>query len=248
MPLFKLAALVVLALPLGAIHADPPPLSDIQAQHSDPLASNESPPRTKSPAADVALRELVRGNKRFIRGESIHPHESAAYRLSVVDEQRPVAVVLTCSDSRVKPSLVFDQGFGDLFVVMVAGGVVGEDVAGSVEYAVEHLGTSLVIVMGHQNCGAVSAAYHSYVAHDLPDREPHEIETLLMRIEPAMQDLDASLPAADQIDAAIRKNTNLSVEQLLRYPALQKAVDAGRVEIRGAYYDLATGQVTLQSE
>jgi carbonic anhydrase len=245
MPLLKLAALVVLAYPFGAIHADPPPRSDLPTQHSDQLPHSESPARTKSPAADVALRELVRGNKRFIRGESIHPHESAAYRLSVVDEQRPVAVVLTCSDSRVKPSLVFDQGFGDLFVVMVAGGVVGEDVAGSVEYAVEHLGTSLVIVMGHQNCGAVSAAYHSYVAHDLPDRE---IETLLMRIEPAMQDLDASLPAAEQIDAAIRRNTNLSVEQLLRYPALQKAVDAGRVEIRGAYYDLATGQVTLQSE
>lgn len=248
MPLLKLAALVVLAYPIGAIHADPPPRSDFQTQHSNRLPQSESPARTKSPAADVALRELVRGNKRFIRGESIHPHESAAYRLSVVDEQRPVAVVLTCSDSRVKPSLVFDQGFGDLFVVMVAGGVVGEDVAGSVEYAVEHLGTSFVIVMGHQNCGAVSAAYHSYVAHDLPDREPHEIETLLMRIEPAMQDLDASLPTADQIDAAIRKNTNLSVEQLLRYPALQKAVDAGRVEIRGAYYDLATGEVTLQNE
>lgn len=204
--------------------------------------------RAESPPADVALRQLMEGNKRFVRGDSIHPHENAAYRRSVVDEQRPVAVVLTCSDSRVKPTLVFDQGFGDLFVVMVAGGVVGEDVAGSVEYAVEHLGTSLVIVMGHQNCGAVGAAYHSYVAKDLTQREPHEIETLVMRIEPAMDDLDESQPVDNQIDEAIRRNASLSVERLRRYPALRAAVESGRAEIRAAYYDLATGEVTLQGE
>lgn len=226
---YWLAALALLVLPFHPTHADPP-------ARSGPLPAEE------------ALKQLMEGNKRFLRGESVHPHESADYRLSVVDEQRPLAVVLTCSDSRVKPSLVFDQGFGDIFVVMVAGGVVGEDVAGSIEYAVEHLGTSLVIVMGHQNCGAVTAAYHTYVARDLGRREPHEIETLLMRIEPATRDLDASLPVDDQIDAAIRANVDVAVDHLRRFPSLRNALESGRAEIRGAYYNLATGVVSLQPD
>jgi carbonic anhydrase len=148
----------------------------------------------------------------------------------------------------VKPSLVFDQGFGDLFVVMVAGGVVGEDVAGSVEYAVTHLRTPLVIVMGHRNCGAVTAAYHTYVARDLTVREPHEIETLLMRIEPALRDLDRATPLVDQIDVAIRRNAALGAGSLRRYPALREAIESGRSVIRSAYYDIESGVVTLQPE
>lgn len=198
-----------------------------------------------SVAPDDALAQLMEGNKRFVRGESIHPHESLQHRKSVADEQRPLAVVLTCSDSRVKPSLLFDQGFGDLFVVAVAGGVVGEDVAGSVEYAVDHLGTRLVLVLGHSNCGAVRAAYHAFVANDLPKREPHEIETLLMRIEPALEGLPEGATEGVRVQRAVERNVGLSIENLKRYHDLRQASASGTVAIRGAVYDIESGVITL---
>ncbi len=199
-------------------------------------------------SADAALAKLSEGNKRFVRGESKHPHESADYRASLAKAQHPFATVLACSDSRVTPVLIFDQGVGDLFVIRVAGNVVDEDVAGSIEYAVDHLGTKLLLVMGHKNCGAVTAAYHSFVAHDLKEREPHEIESLLMRIEPALQDIEPSMPVEQQIDWAIAKNVRLSIENLSRFPDVRNAIDTNRLVIRGAIYDLATGEVKLLPE
>jgi carbonic anhydrase len=194
---------------------------------------------------DDALAQLMEGNKRFVRGESVHPHESLQHRIAIAEEQRPLAVVLTCSDSRVKPSLLFDQGFGDLFVVAVAGGVVGEDVAGSVEYAVDHLGTRLVLVLGHSNCGAVKAAYHAYVARDLKRREPHEIETLLMRIEPALEGLPEGATEAIRVQQAVERNVGQSIDSLRRYHDLRQASADGTIVIRGAAYDIESGVVTL---
>lgn len=205
----------------------------------------------KEPAgvsADTALAQLLEGNKRFLRGESKHPHASADYRASLADAQHPFATILACSDSRVTPVLIFDQGVGDLFVIRVAGNVVDEDVAGSIEYAVDHLSTKLLIVMGHKNCGAVTAAYHAFVARDLTEREPHEIESLLMRIEPAVEDVEQSMPVDQQIDWAIAKNVRLSIDNLCRFPDVRRAIEAGRLVIRGAIYDLATGEVKLLPE
>ena len=121
---------------------------------------------------EEAMEKLIDGNDRFVQGKSIHPHESADYRESLAKEQHPFATVLTCSDSRVTPVLIFDQGIGDLFVIRVAGNVIDEDVAGSIEYAVDHLGAKLLVVLGHENCGAVSAAYH-VERQAVPERRRH---------------------------------------------------------------------------
>ncbi|MEN0111537.1 MAG: carbonic anhydrase [Planctomycetota bacterium] len=205
-------------------------------------------PSSAPPSAEVALRRLMAGNARFAAGESVHPHESADYRASLVNEQHPFATVLACSDSRVTPVLIFDQGVGDLFVIRVAGNVVDEDVAGSIEYAIDHLGTRLLIVMGHQNCGAVTAAYHAFVARDLSEREPHEIESLLMRIEPALENLDTSLPEEMKIASGIERNVRLAIRNLRRFPDVRRSVESGAVVIRGAIYDLRTGRVAMLPE
>lgn len=186
----------------------------------------------------------MEGNKRFVRGECEHPHESAGYRASLGKEQHPYVTILACSDSRVTPAIIFDQGVGDLFVVRVAGNVVDEDVTGSIEYAVDHLGTQLVLVVGHENCGAVNAAYHEFVAHDAAP-EPDEIESLLGRIASSVIGLDPEAPADEQIAIGVRKNVERGVEKLSRVADLREAIDSGRLEIRGAICDVATGVVRL---
>src|SRR3954451_10886779 len=109
-------------------------------------------------SADQALSRLLAGNERFVAHKERHPDESAGRRRELVSGQHPFAVILGCSDSRVAPELLFDEGLGDLFVIRVAGNIVDDDILASIEYAVEHLGTKLVVVLGHEKCGAVSAA------------------------------------------------------------------------------------------
>ncbi|HEY7392870.1 MAG TPA: carbonic anhydrase [Bryobacteraceae bacterium] len=108
--------------------------------------------------ADTALTRLLDGNQRYARHKERHPDQSAARQKELAGGQHPFAVILGCADSRVPPELLFDQGLGDLFVIRVAGNIVDDAVLGSIEYAVEHLGTKLILVLGHENCGAVSAA------------------------------------------------------------------------------------------
>ncbi|MHB0959471.1 MAG: carbonic anhydrase [Pirellulaceae bacterium] len=194
---------------------------------------------------ESALAQLLEGNRRFVDGTPIHPHSSADYRASLATEQHPFATVLTCSDSRVTPVLIFDQGIGDLFVISVAGNVIDDDVAASIEYAVDHLGTKLVVIMGHENCGALTAAYHSFIARDLKAREPHEIESLLMRLEPAVRKSDPSKSVEEQISAAVEANVRLGAESLLRLPDIRAARDEKKVRIVGAIYSLRTGAVRI---
>ncbi len=108
--------------------------------------------------ADAALAKLVEGNRRYMRHKAQHPDESLARRKELEGAQHPFAVILGCADSRVSPELLFDQGLGDLFVIRVAGNIVDDAILGSIEYAVEHLGTKLILVLGHEKCGAVTAA------------------------------------------------------------------------------------------
>lgn len=228
----KTTILLFIALAMTCFHVD--------AGASDALATIVS--------ADESLQRLMEGNKRFVRSESKHPHESSDYRVSLANAQHPFATILACSDSRVTPVLIFDQGVGDLFVIRVAGNIVDTDVTGSIEYAVDHLNTQLVVVMGHKNCGAVTAAYHAFAAHDLEGTEPDEINSLLQRIEPAVQDLDRSATVEQQIAQGIEKNVRVAIEKLSSYPDIRQSLDAGRLVIRGAIYDLETGQVDLLSE
>src|SRR6478672_730870 len=146
-----------------------------------------------SPAytADEAFARLVAGNDRFIRGEARFPTIQKEVLAALAKGQRPYATVLGCSDSRVPPELIFDAGFGELFIVRVAGNVISPEVMGTLQYAGVHLRTPLFVVLGHEDCGAVGAAL---AARHGGSSEPDRIAALLQNIEPGLRHLDATLP------------------------------------------------------
>lgn len=200
--------------------------------------------QTEASPADPrhVLERLLEGNARFVAGKSQHPHESSRWRASLEDQQHPQAVVLGCADSRVPPEIIFDQGLGDLFVVRVAGNIVDTDVTASIEYAVDHLETQLVVVLGHSSCGAVTAAYQHLMKDTL---DADEIESLLYRIEPALTSVPSSGPLEARIDRCVRSNVDMSVRRLAQVPDVMKSLRAGRLLIVGAIYDLHSGRVEL---
>jgi carbonic anhydrase len=149
---------------------------------------------------------------------------------------------LGCSDSRVPAELVFDQGFGDLFVIRVAGNVISTDVVGSLQYAWYHLRVPLLVVLGHEGCGAVTAALDAKFKRH---REPERIEALVRMVEPGLKDIDANLPPEKQLTAAVTANVRWSMTQLAELPEIKKALKDGRFEMIGAVYDLETGKVSL---
>ena len=209
---------------------------------SDALAEPPTAKASKPVDALEALKRLKAGNARFVKGKPQHPHETSDWRHRLEREQHPYAVVLGCSDSRVPPELVFDQGFGDLFVVRVAGNVVDTDVTASVEYAIDHLDTQLIVVMGHSNCGAVTATLDHLSS---PDGEPAEVVSLLYRIEPAIIGVPSDLPRTQRISSAVQRNVELAVRRLSRVPDLRRSINAGKIKIVGAVYDMHTGKIKV---
>lgn len=192
-------------------------------------ASSEKPAGAPDP-----LELLRKGNERFVSGESIRPHQNARRREALASGQKPFAIVLTCADSRVAPEIFFDQGLGDIFVLRNAGNVVDDHVLGSMEYAVEHLGTSLVVVVGHSKCGAVAAAVAGGEA-------PGHIGSIVESIAPSVS---AGVGAADPVDAVVRANARRMAELIAgSKPILAKAVGEGHLKVVAARYDIATGQV-----
>ncbi|HVX65920.1 MAG TPA: carbonic anhydrase, partial [Bryobacteraceae bacterium] len=181
--------------------------------------------------------DLIAGNGRFVAGRARHPNESAARLAEVAKAQHPLAAVLACSDSRVPPELVFDQGVGDLFVVRVAGNTADDVAIGSLEYAVEHLGAKVVMVLGHKRCGAVSAAVAGGAA-------PGHIRALVDALQPAIH--GAKGKAGDPVDNAVHLNVAQVTGKLRSSePILSESVHAGHVKVVGAYYDLDSGKITL---
>jgi carbonic anhydrase len=187
-----------------------------------------------------ALDRLKKGNQRFADGKTRHAHESSDWRKQLVGSQKPFATILGCSDSRVPIELVFDQGFGDLFVVRVAGNVVSPDVIGSLGYAIAHLGTPLVVVMGHYGCGAVTAALQALKG---PINEGPGIKALVELIKPGLPKALPGDTVEQQINAAVEANVRWSIEQLARLPEAKKAIEAGRFSLAGAVYELTSGRV-----
>lgn len=182
-----------------------------------------------------ALKELMAGNARFVQMQPSHPHQDVAYLRSLVKKQKPIAAILGCSDSRVPAELVFDQGFGDLFVVRVAGNVMDEVVLASMEFAVGSLEVGLIVVMGHSRCGAVSATIK---AEALPSHLPE----LARRIQPAV-DRVRDAPG-DLLENATCMNAKMVAEQLREHSdILREAVEARTLKIVSAYYDLQSGEV-----
>jgi len=208
-----------------------------------PAAQAASPGPAGPPAGEV-LKRLLEGNQRFMKGEAASPRRGPDDFRPLAEGQRPMAVIVGCSDSRVPPELLFDQGVGDLFVVRVAGNVVkgaGAPVKGSIEYGVAELGASLVMVLGHSECGAVKAA----IKH-LEDKDalPGAIEPLVNSIRPAV--VKARSMQGNLLDNALRANVAIGVETLRGLqPIVAPAVKRGQVKVVGAMYDLRTGSVTL---
>jgi carbonic anhydrase len=186
---------------------------------------------------DEALARLMEGNKRFVNRKAQHPHQSLARLAEVEPGQHPFAVVLACSDSRVSPEVVFDQGLGDLFVIRVAGNVIDDAVVGSIEYAVEHLKAPLVVVLGHQSCGAVQAAMSA-------DQETNHIHSFVDAIRPLVG--EAKSQPGDAVENCVRLNVAHVVKQLqASQPVLGELWQKSKLQIVGGYYSLHTGAVTL---
>jgi carbonic anhydrase len=193
-----------------------------------------------------ALNELRKGNERFASGSAAHPHvDRETLRSTCFSGQHPFACVLGCSDSREPVELIFDQGVGDLFVVRVAGNVLGPSELGSVEYAVEHLGVPVFLVMGHKRCGAVKAVYeHGILSGNLKGLS----EKILPAVEKARQAAEASSgerPSDEEIvDEAAKVNVwNAIEEALVNSHAVQTGVRAGSCSVVGAFYCLDTGEI-----
>ena len=200
-------------------------------------AGHAAPAGRERPTPEVALQRLIDGNARFVAGHPAHPNQSVARRVEVAAGQAPFAVVLTCSDSRVSPEFYFDQGLGDLFVVRGAGNTLNDHVIGSIEYAVEHLQASVIVVVGHEKCGAVAAAVAG-------GRAEGRIGTILAAIMPAVR--ESRNQAGDKTDNAARSNARLVVKTLpVTSPLIASAVQSGQIKIFAARYDLASGRVEL---
>lgn len=206
------------------------------------LKADAQEPDTEVPPknAQEALERLKSGNKRFVNGETRHAHQASAWRKHLVGGQQPIATILGCSDSRVPPELVFDQGFGDLFVIRVAGNVIEPAVFGSIGYAVEHLKTVLLVVLGHQKCGAVTAAIDGVFRKA---KEPQGIEGLLKYVKPAIKDIDPKLSASEQVERGVLANVRFAMNQLAETPEGKRALREGRIAIAGGVYELETGAV-----
>jgi carbonic anhydrase len=197
------------------------------------------PSRPRTP--QEALELLSEGNQRFVQRRSLHSTISEEVFVSLRESQRPFAAILGCSDSRVPPELVFDQSFGDLFVIRLAGNLIAPGVAGSIQYAYQHLGTSLLVVLGHEGCGAVKAAL---AAKFHRAKHPERIQQLVELIAPGLEQIDPKLSAAEQLEAGVEANVRWSMHQVTRAREAQQAFrDNGNVLIVGAIYELTTGKV-----
>lgn len=190
---------------------------------------------TDNLTAEAALQKLRLGNERYSLDHVEHPHEGSQRRLDLSNIQHPFAIILGCADSRVIPELIFDQGVGDLFVIRVAGNVADDAVIASIEYAIEHLGTRLVLVLGHEKCGAVIAAVNHEVS-------PGKINSLMSYIAPAVQ--SAQSQSGDLLTNVIQAHVKQMVKTIqTAEPILSHESTLGTVSVVPAFYSLVTGKV-----
>jgi carbonic anhydrase len=196
--------------------------------------------RAPGPTADEALQQLIAGNERFLRGEARHAGFHRERLADLAKGQRPFATLLGCSDSRVAPETIFDAGLGELFVVRVAGNALSPEVAGSMQYAAVHLGVPLVVVLGHEGCGAIHAALetkHEGVRHR------SRIHILLEGILPALPELEAGLSPKEELARAVEANVRHTVRAILESPEGKARQAEGRIKIVGAIYEIESGRV-----
>ena len=188
---------------------------------------------------DAAMKELKDGNTRFIANQSGHCATDTAVRPQLVTSQAPNAIVLSCSDSRVPPETVFDQGLGQLFTVRVAGNILTAETLGSIEYAISHLGSKLIVVMGHESCGAIKAALNTPTGGDAGSPS---INILIHEIQ---NNLGTQSKISEKtLREPVQKNVSAVAESLVkRSKIVRDAVNSGKVKIAKAIYSLSTGKV-----
>ncbi len=202
---------------------------------------------------DEALRALEQGNERWVAGTSSAPNTNAERRRQTAEAgQKPFVTVLTCADSRLPVERVFDRGVGDVFAIRVAGNIVDKTEAGTIEYGLEHLGTKLLVVMGHSKCGAVKAALSASPEAVAGDEHGGNIYALLREIVPAVQRAKTQTEGGDEnalLANAVKENVWQSVFDLLKTsrPTLEMVRD-GKVKVVGAVYDLSSGKVEFLGE
>ena len=197
-------------------------------------------PEPSSPTAEQALALLKDGNARYVAAKMVRPNQSVDRRASLSAGQKPFAIIFSCVDSRVPPELAFDRGLGDLFVIRTAGHVIDRAALGSIQFGVEELHIPLIVVMGHEKCGAVSATIETLEknAHAAGD-----IEALVQGIKPAIE--KSKNQSGDKLDNAVKANTALTVEALKANTILGDEVKKGKLMIVGTRYDLDTGMVEM---
>ena len=193
---------------------------------------------TKAVSSSQIWQELLEGNGRFIAGKP-QARDLSKLRSTLATSQHPKAIVLACSDSRVAPELLFDQSLGDLFVVRSAGNIADAIGVGSIEYAVEHLGSMVLVVLGHTKCGAVTAACSR-------EKMPTSgLQAIVNKIEPAVAKVDKT-SHNDLIEAAIKENVHQSAKDVLASSeVVRHAVEEGKLTVFEAEYELDTGKVVL---
>ncbi len=201
--------------------------------HGATLRADEGAPSVS--AAD-SLKMLLEGNQRFIDGKMTHPNQSVERRVEVAKGQHPFSAILTCSDSRTAPEILFDRGLGDIFVARVAGNVADQVVIESLDYSVKHLGVRLVMILGHRRCGAVIAAVAGH-------EEPGDVGPMLSELRPAVEATKGQ--PGDPVENAIRENVKLVVAKLADSPELSAMVKSGELKVVGGVYDLDTGKIEM---
>jgi len=187
-----------------------------------------------------ALQRLMEGNQRYVASKTLPLNESESRRTEVAQGQHPFATIFSCVDSRAPPELIFDRGLGDLFVIRTAGHVIDKAVLGSLEFAIAELQIPLMMVLGHEKCGAVKATVEAVEQNAHAEAD---IEWLVEGIRPAVE--KSSGTPGDALDNAVKANIELTVQRLKASPILSEAIEAGQLNIVGARYDLDTGSVEM---
>ncbi|SLM27917.1 EcaB [Desulfamplus magnetovallimortis] len=217
------------------------------------ISEQEGNPFAGKPSPDLAIAKLQQGNDRFVNGEAIHPNlDAARLKLAAIENQgdHAYATVITCSDSRVPVEALFDAGIMDIFVIRVAGNVCDVDERGSIEYGLAHVHTPVLVVLGHTQCGAVTAVTHAVQGHGHPLER--NIPDLVANIEPAVKkamDLNPDIKGDDIIPFAIEENVWTGIEELfMESPVTRDFVKKGFAKVVGAIYDVGTGKVSWLPE
>lgn len=190
---------------------------------------------TEELTPEKSLERLMSGNERYVNDKLLHPDRTQIRRKEVTSTQTPFATIMGCSDSRVSPEIIFDQGIGDLFVVRVAGNVVGPLELDSIDFSAAQLGSSIILVLGHENCGAVNAVLN---------HQTNGIEAVAKLIEPSLQK-SGVLEGKNPLEKAVKANVLMVVDQLKNSPVISKLVEQNKVKVVGGIYHLGSGKVEL---